>query len=296
MVRDPRCNLIVGRTGGDERPKVVIVNLRKLQPALIERAVRVVVPFPANEHCATFVHSPRREHITSQCLTRTAWKLFPLAQVARQQFYFFVILVHTIFFSLILMFGKMAVDIRVTVTTPTSSIKIAITVKPYGRLSAKRTIHILFTNSNAPEHAASTLQPVRCARLGSDGFANRARSVWRIRGYDSWAALDWSLPVFASSLSRALSQWENFSFCNAPFSTSRLKLCRYSSTLSDRPGGSKIERIFSVTSVSPCERGSKDTTPDMKPLDIVRHAMRRPGICSTMWKTPFWSSPFGCHV
>ena len=60
-------------------------------------------------------------------------------------------------------------------------------------------------------------------------------------------------------------------------STSLLKLPRYSSSLCDRLGGSKIERIFSVTSVSSWERGSKETTPDMKPLDMLRHAIRRRG-------------------
>src|SRR5437899_6114151 len=64
----------------------------------------------------------------------------------------------------------------------------------------------------------------------------------------------------------------------SPFSTRCLKLRRYSSTLWERLGGSKIERIFNVTSVSSWERGSKETTPDMKPSDIVRHAIRRPGI------------------
>src|SRR5881397_3604848 len=49
------------------------------------------------------------------------------------------------------------------------------------------------------------------------------------------------------------------------FSTNRLKLPRYFSILHDRLGGSKIERIFNVTSVSSWERGSKETTPDMKP-------------------------------
>jgi hypothetical protein len=41
-----------------------------------------------------------------------------------------------------LIFGKMSVDIRVMVTTPTSTIRMAMTVKLYGRLRAKRTIHI----------------------------------------------------------------------------------------------------------------------------------------------------------
>ena len=62
------------------------------------------------------------------------------------------------------------------------------------------------------------------------------------------------------------------------FSTSRLKLWRYSSTLRARRGGSKTERIFSVTSVSWSERGSNETTPDIKPFEIERQAIRRAGI------------------
>src|ERR1700759_80561 len=42
----------------------------------------------------------------------------------------------------ILMAGKISVDIRAIVTTPRRTIKIAITVKVYGRLSANRTIHM----------------------------------------------------------------------------------------------------------------------------------------------------------
>src|SRR5213080_3893662 len=55
----------------------------------------------------------------------------------------------------------------------------------------------------------------------------------------------------------------------SPFSTSCLKLRRYPSTLWERLGGLKIERIFNVTSVFSWERGSNETTPDMKPSDIV---------------------------
>src|SRR5213596_3955168 len=79
-------------------------------------------------------------------------------------------------------------------------------------------------------------------------------------------------------------------------STNRLKLPRYSSTLRDRLGGSKIERIFRVTSVSSLERGSKETTPDMKPSEVERQAIRRSGIRSTMWKTSRCSFPLRCHV
>src|SRR6266576_7262365 len=42
----------------------------------------------------------------------------------------------------ILMLGKMSVAIRVIVTIPMSTIRMAITVKVYGRRSASRTIHM----------------------------------------------------------------------------------------------------------------------------------------------------------
>src|SRR5205809_7423264 len=60
-------------------------------------------------------------------------------------------------------------------------------------------------------------------------------------------------------------------------STSRWKLPRYSSTLRDRLGGSKVERIFRVTSVSSWGRSSKQTTPDMRPSEGDRQAIRRSG-------------------
>src|SRR5437763_128504 len=68
----------------------------------------------------------------------------------------------------------------------------------------------------------------------------------------------------------------------SPSSTNRLKLPRYSSTLRDKLGGSKIERIFSVTSVSSLERDSKQTTPDMKPSEGDRQAIRRSGTRRTI--------------
>jgi hypothetical protein len=54
MIADPRCNPIVDCACGDKRPKVVIVDLCKFQPALIERAVGVVIPFPADKCPWTF--------------------------------------------------------------------------------------------------------------------------------------------------------------------------------------------------------------------------------------------------
>src|SRR5690242_12264978 len=61
-------------------------------------------------------------------------------------------------------------------------------------------------------------------------------------------------------------------------STNRLKLPRYSSSLTDKFGRSKTERIFKVTSVSCLECGSNETTPDINAFESARHAIRRPGI------------------
>src|SRR5213593_3517098 len=79
---DPRSNLVVGRSGGDKGPEIVIINLCKFQPALIERAIGVVFAFPTHKHRAAFVYSTRRQHIASQRLARASRELFPIAQIA----------------------------------------------------------------------------------------------------------------------------------------------------------------------------------------------------------------------
>src|SRR4029453_9369762 len=45
---DPSLDLVVCCAGGDARPELVVINLRKFQPSLIERAVGMVFAFPAN--------------------------------------------------------------------------------------------------------------------------------------------------------------------------------------------------------------------------------------------------------
>src|SRR5438034_8017458 len=147
MFTNPRNNLIIGRAVGDERSEVVVIDLSKLKPALIERTIGMVFAFPANKHGATLIYGTRRQHIARQRGARAARELFSTAQIAGQQFHFFGILIH---------------------------------------------MFLLFAL----------------------GFSQ--------------------LPAEAAS----------------PFSTSCLKLRRYSSTLWERLGGSKIERIFNVTSVS----------------------------------------------
>src|SRR5438067_11748507 len=80
----------------------------------------------------------------------------------------------------ILMFGKMSVDIRVIVTTPTSTIRIAMTVKLYGRLRANRTIHILWIRMELGAWPQS-VGPARRAdprkRSGQRGGSNHADST-----------------------------------------------------------------------------------------------------------------------
>src|SRR5512132_3812894 len=89
MVPDPLGNLFVGSAGGNERPKIIIINLGKFQPALIERTVGMVLPFPAYKHCATLVHGARRQHVASQRLTPPPPTSFPTPQIAPQHLHFF---------------------------------------------------------------------------------------------------------------------------------------------------------------------------------------------------------------
>src|SRR5947207_3620561 len=60
VLADPLGNLIIGCASGDERAKIIIIDLGKFQPGLIERTIGMVLPFPAYEHCATLVHGTRR--------------------------------------------------------------------------------------------------------------------------------------------------------------------------------------------------------------------------------------------
>jgi hypothetical protein len=45
---DPILDLVVCCAGGDARPELVVINLLKFQPSLIERAVGMVFALPAN--------------------------------------------------------------------------------------------------------------------------------------------------------------------------------------------------------------------------------------------------------
>src|SRR5438552_4531404 len=94
MFTNPRNNLIIGRAGGDERSEVVVIDLSKLKPALIERTIGMVFAFPANKHGATFIYGTRRQHIARQRGARSARELFSTAQIAGQQFHLFELLFH----------------------------------------------------------------------------------------------------------------------------------------------------------------------------------------------------------
>jgi len=83
---NPFGDLVVGRTGGDDRTKIAVINFGKIQPALIERAIGVVSAVPIQKYCAAFVHGARRQYITRQCGSRTTRKVFSVPQITRKQF------------------------------------------------------------------------------------------------------------------------------------------------------------------------------------------------------------------
>jgi hypothetical protein len=90
----------------DESPKISVVNLGKIQPPLIERAIGMVIALPIHKHGAAFVHGTRRQHIPSQRLARAARELFSFPQIAREQFHFFEILGRHLLFLLFLHAAK----------------------------------------------------------------------------------------------------------------------------------------------------------------------------------------------
>src|SRR5207244_5851925 len=97
VLADPAGNLIISSASSNQRPKVIIINFGKFQPALIEWAVGMVLPFPACKHCTAFVHGARRQYVASEGLSRTARKFFPIAPIARQQLHLFEALIHRVF-------------------------------------------------------------------------------------------------------------------------------------------------------------------------------------------------------
>src|SRR6266550_1353401 len=222
----PLRDLGVSCAGSDQRTEIAVINLGKIQPALIERAIGMILALPVHKHGAAFVDCTHRQHVARQCRARAAREFFSIPQITRQQFHFFKVLMHICFFPSWL-FGLRSY-------APVNS-----TSQPFGVSPAKRRRCAAFSDIRCFDRASQSF-PVACYQL----FRRRNSS---------------------HALSPALS-------------TSRLKLSRYSSTLRDRLDGSKIERIFSITSVSCSERGSKETTPDVKSFDMVRHAIRRPGI------------------
>src|SRR6188472_3257914 len=99
---NPFGDLVVGRTVGDDRTKIAVINFGKIQPALIERAIGVVSAVPIQKYCAAFVHGARRQYITCQCGSRTTRKLFSIPQITREQFHFFEVLSRHVLFLLFL--------------------------------------------------------------------------------------------------------------------------------------------------------------------------------------------------
>jgi hypothetical protein len=98
MFLNPRSDLVIGRTGGDQRTEIAIVNLGKIQPALIERAIGMVFALPIQNHCAAFIDCARSQHIASQRSTGAARELLSIPQIAGEQFHFFKVLSRHVLF------------------------------------------------------------------------------------------------------------------------------------------------------------------------------------------------------
>ena len=92
---NPLRDLVVSCTAGDQRTKIAVINLGKIQPALIERAIGMVFALPVHKHSAAFVHGARRQHITRQRGSRAAREFFSVPQITREQLHFFKVLMHT---------------------------------------------------------------------------------------------------------------------------------------------------------------------------------------------------------
>src|SRR4029077_13775079 len=88
-------DLVVGGPAGNQRTKISVINLGEIQPALIERAIGMVLALPVHQHGAAFVHGARRQHITAQRGSRATREFFSIPQITREQFHFFKVLMHT---------------------------------------------------------------------------------------------------------------------------------------------------------------------------------------------------------
>ncbi len=120
------------------------------------------------------------------------------------------------------MFGKMSVDIRVMVTTPTSTIKMAMTVKLYGRLRARRTIHIVLVSALAVARVAqvfawlfakrqSVAAPQNVAVIGDPYLSLVSWSAATLRRFSASTRGGRNLPAFASKSPPAFRRSENSS-------------------------------------------------------------------------------------
>src|SRR5205823_14371910 len=66
----------------------------KVQPALVERAIRMIFAMQIHKHGAAFIHCAGREHIARQRSARAAREFFSIPQITREQFHFFKVLMH----------------------------------------------------------------------------------------------------------------------------------------------------------------------------------------------------------
>src|SRR5579884_1989899 len=91
---NPCRDLLVCCARSDECAKIIVIDLGELQPALVERAIGMVLADPAYQVRPAFIHCARSQYIAGQRRARTAREVFPIPQIAGQQFHFFEVLIH----------------------------------------------------------------------------------------------------------------------------------------------------------------------------------------------------------
>src|SRR5690242_8159796 len=82
---NPCCDLIIRCAGGNQRPKVSVIDLRKVQPALIKRTIGMVIALPVNKDSAAFIDGPRRQHVSTQGSAWATREFFSMSQIACEQ-------------------------------------------------------------------------------------------------------------------------------------------------------------------------------------------------------------------
>jgi len=94
VLANPIGNCVVGRAGGNKGSEIIVGNLGKFEPPLVQRAVGMILTLHTGGHRPAFIQCPGRQDIAGQCLAGTAGIIPGVPQVRGQQFYFFEILIY----------------------------------------------------------------------------------------------------------------------------------------------------------------------------------------------------------